>query len=174
MRGIIFIDPQKCLACKSCELRCAVELSKSKDLPQAIDEYPLPQRRLKVESVAELAIPLQCRQCEDAPCVRICPSKAIERTEVEQPVLIKEQLCIGCKWCILVCPFGVIGMDREGKAVIKCDLCFERLKGNKPPVCVQACPTKALQFKTLEEVPAEKRKEYLVRFTKGKEMAERK
>jgi Fe-S-cluster-containing dehydrogenase component len=61
-------------------------------------------------------------------------------------------------------------MDREGKAVIKCDLCFERLKDDKLPACVEACPTKALQFKTLEEVTAEKRKEYLVKFTKGKEM----
>ncbi len=170
MKGMIFVDIKKCLACKTCEFQCAVVHSKSKDLYQAIDEYPLPQRRVKVESVAELTIPLQCRQCEDAPCVKICPTKAIEKSEVEQPVLIKEQLCIGCKWCILVCPFGVIGMDREGKAVIKCDLCFERLKDDKLPACVEACPTKALQFKTSEEVASEKRKEYLVKFAKGKEM----
>lgn len=170
MKGMIFVDIEKCLACKTCELQCAVVHSKSKDLKQAIDEYPLPQRRVKVEAIDELTIPLQCRQCEDAPCVKICPTRAIEKSEVEQPVLINEQLCIGCKWCILVCPFGVIGMDREGKVVIKCDLCFERLKDDKLPACVEACPTKALKFKTSEEVAAEKRKEYLVKFTKSKEM----
>lgn len=167
MKGMIFVDIEKCLACKSCEIQCAVEHSKYKDLYKAKDECPAPQGRVKVEAVAELTIPLQCRQCEDAPCVKICPTKAIERADAGQPVLIEDKLCVGCKWCIMVCPFGVIGMDRQGKAAIKCDLCFERLKGNKLPACVLACPTKALQFKTLEEVAAEERKGYLVKFTKG-------
>lgn len=169
MKGMIFVDLKKCVACKSCELACAVEHSKHKDLYKSIDEHPAPQGRVKVEAVAEFTIPLQCRHCEDAPCVKICPTKAIKRADKEYPVLIKEELCIGCKWCITVCPFGVIGMDRQGKAAIKCDLCFERLKDNKLPACVLACPTKALQFKTLEEVSAEKRKEYLVKFTKVEE-----
>ena len=170
MKGIILIDPEKCLGCRTCELQCALEHSQSKDLKQAIYERPLPQTRVNVESAQDLAIPLQCRHCEDAPCVKICPSKATDRPDAEGPVLIKEQLCIGCKWCTHVCPFGVISMSREGKAVTKCDLCFERLNKGEYPACVQGCPTGALQFKSIEEATAKERKEYLVRFKKGQEI----
>ena len=168
MKGFILVDPEKCLACKTCELQCALEHSESKELKQAIHERPRPKARVNVEAAVELAIPLQCRHCEDAPCVKVCPTKAIEKLDEEGVVLIKSQLCIGCKACILVCPFGVISMDREGKAVTKCDLCFERLEKGKQPACVQGCFTGALQFKSIEEL-AGKKKEYLVRFKKGEE-----
>jgi len=170
MKGIILIDPKKCLACKTCELQCAIEHSESKDLVRAICEQPLPQTRLVVEPAEGLAIPLQCRHCEDAPCVEICPTKATVKSETEGPALIKDELCVGCKWCILVCPFGVIRMGREGRAVTKCDLCFERLNKGELPACVVACPSKALQFKFIEEITKEKRIEHLVRFKKGKEV----
>ena len=168
MKGVILIDPKKCLGCRTCELQCAIEHSKSKDLVKAICEEPLPQARLRVESADDLAIPLQCRHCEDAPCVEICPTKATVRPETKGPVLIKDELCIGCKWCVLVCPFGVIRMGRSGAAVTKCDLCFERLNKGELPVCVAACPSKALEFKSIEEITKEKGKEYLVRFKKSK------
>ena len=164
MNGIILINPEKCLACKTCELQCAIAHSKSNDMAKAICEEPLPQTRVKVEAADNLTIPLQCRHCEDAPCVKICPTKATVKSEPEGPVLIKDELCIGCKWCLLVCPFGVIHMGREGAAVTKCDLCFERLAKGELPACVAACPSKALQFKSIEETTKEKRKEYLVRF----------
>jgi len=163
-KGIIFIDPKKCLACRACELECGVAHSKSKDLTKAICEESLPQTRIKVESADDLAVPLQCRHCEDAPCVKICPTKATSRSGPEDPVLIKDELCIGCKWCVLVCPFGVIRMSRAGAAVTKCDLCFERLDKGELPACVVACPSKAIQFKSIEEISKDKRKEYLVKF----------
>lgn len=170
MKGIILIDPKKCLACRTCELQCAIAHSESKDLEKAICEDPLPETRVKVEAAGDLAVPLQCRHCEDAPCVNICPTKAIVKSESEGPVLIKDELCIGCKWCVLVCPFGVIRMSRGGAAVTKCDLCFERLVKNKLPACVVACPSKALQFKSIEEINKQKKKEYLVQFKKGNEV----
>ena len=166
MKGVIYVDISKCVACKTCELECAVEHSKSKQLCKAILECPLPQGRIKVESEAGYNIPLQCRQCEDAPCTKICPSKAIERLEPNQPVLISTEKCIGCKLCILACPFGVIKMSEAGKAVLRCDMCFERLRKGDLPACVMACPTKALKFKTLEEISDKKRREYLVNITK--------
>ncbi len=166
MKGIIFVDIGKCVACKSCELRCAIEHSKSKELCKAIYECPLPEGRVKVESEAGFNVPLQCRQCEDAPCIKVCPSKAIERLDPQQPVLITPQRCIGCKLCIVACPFGVIKMSNAEKAVIKCDMCVERLKEGNPPACVMACPTKALKFKSVDAISKDKRKEYLVDITK--------
>lgn len=170
MKGVILIDPKKCLACRTCELECAIAHSKSKNLEKAICEDPLPETRVKVEAAGDLAVPLQCRHCEDAPCVNICPTKAIVKSEAEGPVLIKDELCIGCKWCVLVCPFGVIRMSRGSAAVTKCDLCFERLKKNKLPACVVACPSKAMQFKSIEEINKQKKEEHLVQFKKGKEV----
>ncbi len=169
MKGVIFIDPKKCLACRTCELECGVAHSKSKDMVKAICEEPLPQARVKVESAGDMAVPLQCRHCEDAPCVNICPTKATVKSEPDGPVLIKDKLCIGCKWCVLVCPFGVIRMARQGSAAVtKCDLCFERLNKNEIPACAKACPTKAIQFKSIEEINKQKKKDYLVQFKKQK------
>ncbi|MFC1666616.1 4Fe-4S dicluster domain-containing protein [Candidatus Omnitrophota bacterium] len=170
MKGIIVIDPKKCLACRTCELQCAIAHSESKDLAKAICEDPLPQTRVKVEGMDDLAMPLQCRHCEDAPCVKICPTEATIKSEDGGPVLIKDKLCIGCKWCVLVCPFGVIRMARGGAAVTKCDLCFERLEKGEAPACVAACPSKAMQFKSIEEVSKGKKREYLVKFKKEKEL----
>ncbi len=78
MKGSIYVELSKCLSCHSCELACALEHSQSKELAQAIHEDPPPVARVRVEQVEGAAIPLQCRHCEDAPCVTICPSGAIE------------------------------------------------------------------------------------------------
>jgi len=166
VKGVISVDIGKCLACKSCELRCAVEHSKSKELYKAIFECPQPQGRITVESEGGFNIPLQCRQCEDAPCMKVCPSKAIDRFENDQPVLINEERCIGCNLCIVACPFGVLKMNKSSKAVIKCDMCFARLQKGKLPTCVMACPSKALKFKTLKEISKEKKDKYLTSIIK--------
>lgn len=175
MRKIIFVNLQKCLSCKSCEIACAVEHSQSRVLEQAIKEHPSPEKRIFVEQIADTqhpifnikqSIPLQCYHCEDAPCVKICPTKALEKTIPDEIVLIKPEQCIGCKWCLLVCPFGVIKLDKQGKAIIKCDYCISRLKEGHIPACVETCPTKALQFNPVEEISAEKRKKYLIEVIK--------
>ena len=156
--GVIVIDVDKCLACKSCEIECAVAHSMAKALVDAVGESPRPSARVNVVAADDFAFPLQCRHCEDAPCVKICPTKAIDRTGDDQPVLIDQDRCIGCKWCIMVCPFGVIEMNEERRVLIKCDLCIERLAEGEPPACVAACPTHALEFKSLDEVVKARRK----------------
>lgn len=162
MKGILVVSAERCLGCKSCELACAVEHSKSRDIFEAIQEYPAPRSRVDVQQGRDFAVPLQCRQCEDAPCVAVCPTKALCRSDTDSPVVIEDELCIGCKWCVLACPFGVITLDGRSHAIIKCDQCFERLERGEMPACVVSCPTKALQFRSLEDIVAEKREAYLV------------
>jgi carbon-monoxide dehydrogenase iron sulfur subunit len=154
---MLYVDIGRCLACKSCELACAVEHSASKELYVAVREEPRPASRVKVEAAAESAVPLQCRHCEDAPCVAICPTKAIEKLGTGLPVLIREERCIGCKFCVMVCPFGVITLRKDGKVALKCDLCLERQEMGEEPACVAACHTGALECLTVEEITARKR-----------------
>ncbi len=104
MKGLIVVDVKKCLGCRSCEIGCAVEHSKSKQLFSAVFEKPLPQSRVVVESYGGTNLPLQCRHCEDPPCVKVCPTQAVTKQDVGEAVLIDDALCIGCKCCILVCP----------------------------------------------------------------------
>jgi len=146
MSKAIMVDIEKCLACRSCEIACALAHSRSGILGEALTEQPMPQRRVSVVPAGEFAVPIQCRHCEDAPCIKVCPSQAIHRHGPEDPVLIRTDLCIGCKLCLMVCPFGVIELSRDGKAVVKCDLCIKRTREGEPPACVESCPTRALQF----------------------------
>ena len=155
---IIVCRIERCMACHSCEIACAVAHSASKDLQEALQEEPRPRRRVTVESAGEHGLPLQCRHCENAPCVMVCPTEAIHRETDTSPVLIKGERCIGCKLCMVVCPFGVIETAPGGKAVIKCDLCAERMAAGEEPACVVACPTYALQFVDVEEYNRKKRK----------------
>lgn len=159
MDKAIVVNIEKCLACKSCEIACALVHSKSKVLEEAIAESPRPQRMVTVEPADEFAVPIQCRHCEDAPCVTVCPTAAIHRHEVNGPVLIDKDMCIGCRFCLMVCPFGVINISRDGKAVVKCDLCIERTAAGEEPACVEACPTGALQFCELTELLVKRRRE---------------
>jgi len=166
MKKLIIVTPQKCLACKTCELACATEHSKTKKLDTAIKESPLPKKRIYVETILEknLNIPLQCRHCEDAPCVNICPTKALQKQEYDI-VQINQDRCIGCKWCLQVCPFGVIMLDEKNKVIIKCDLCIERLKQNQMPACVSSCPTGTLKIESITDLQKDKRKNFLVEYT---------
>lgn len=157
MNRMIYVEPGLCLSCKSCELACAVAHSESKDLFMALYEEPLPQARVQVEGLEGRSVPLQCRHCEDAPCIKICPTGAINRLSTGSPLLIQQDKCIGCKWCLMVCPFGMIQLQNGGKGVIKCDLCVERLAHGREPACVSSCPTGALKFLSVEEITRRKR-----------------
>ena len=157
MSKIIVVDEDRCLGCKQCMIECAMVHSDAESLIETIRSGKL-QSRVHVESAGQFGVPLQCRHCEDAPCLEICPTNAIHRDDDTEPVLIEKDKCIGCKFCLMVCPFGVISLERSGKAVIKCDMCIERTQKGEQPACVTGCPTKALQLVELDDVLNEKRK----------------
>jgi formate dehydrogenase iron-sulfur subunit len=92
-----------------------------------------------------------CKHCAHAPCLDVCPTGAIIRTEFDT-VYIQEPACNGCRDCVTACPYGVIHMSETRHIAQKCTFCYDRLKQNLPPACAQACPTRSIQFGPLGEL----------------------
>ena len=151
MKYIIFFDASKCLGCRSCEIECAVSHSKSKNLLEAIKESPTPEQRVRVENLEGISVPLLCKHCEAAPCIQVCPTDAIKKYS-DGPVVVNNELCVGCSSCVIVCPWGIPKLDKNRKVITKCDFCMDRLEEGEEPACVKACRTKALSFKCIDEL----------------------
>jgi carbon-monoxide dehydrogenase iron sulfur subunit len=163
MAKMIVFDAERCMACKSCMLACALAHSEAGSLVEAVASGTLGRPRVHVEALGESGMPLQCRHCQDAPCIAICPTGAIARETPDSPVVLDAERCIGCRFCVVVCPFGVIEESPDGKAMTKCDLCIERTKAGQPPACVAACPACGLKFVEVDDWVGERRKKAAVR-----------
>jgi formate dehydrogenase iron-sulfur subunit len=92
-----------------------------------------------------------CKHCTHAACLEVCPTGALFRTEFGT-VVVQEDICNGCGYCVPACPFGVLDKREEDGRVWKCTLCYDRLKDGKEPACAQACPTNSIQFGELAEL----------------------
>jgi formate dehydrogenase iron-sulfur subunit len=92
-----------------------------------------------------------CKHCTHAACLDVCPTGSLFRTEFGT-VVVQEDVCNGCGYCIPACPYGVIGQrERDGRAW-KCTLCYDRLQVGMEPACAKACPTDSIQFGVLDEL----------------------
>src|SRR5436309_4459653 len=99
-----------------------------------------------------------CKHCAHAPCHEACPTGAIIRTEFDT-VYVQQDICNGCGYCTLACPFGVIARDEQGDhRAHKCTLCYDRMKDGLVPACAKACPTESIQFGEVEQLKAHARK----------------
>jgi carbon-monoxide dehydrogenase iron sulfur subunit len=146
MAKALYIDYEKCTGCRLCELVCAV----------MHDGISNPARsRIKVMKweAEGLYVPMSCQQCEDAPCMNVCPVKAISRDEELGTVVVDYDACIGCRACVVVCPFGAMNYNPIDKKVFKCDLC------DGDPQCVRFCEEKAVDFVELEDISIIKKRE---------------
>jgi len=164
MNTFVVAAPHKCIGCRTCEVACVVAHSDKNIFTLAsskIKFYP----RLSVIRTATVSAPIQCRHCEDAPCANACPEGCI--VNKEGVIYINQKTCIGCKTCIVACPFGAIDMvssyedgEKKLQAGLKCDdggkLCFkEKMVANKcdlcigrkgGPACMEVCPTDAFRI----------------------------
>jgi formate dehydrogenase iron-sulfur subunit len=165
-----FTDTTVCIGCKACEVACKewnqLPATNGGQNTLSGDSYDN-TRRLDgihwrhvafVEQFSEdhsqgrwLMMSDVCKHCVDAPCLEVCPTGAIVRTEFDT-VYIQEPACNGCRDCIAACPFGVIGMNPVSNTAQKCTLCYDRLKLGLEPACSKACPTDSINFGTIADL----------------------
>jgi len=130
-----------CLGCRLCEIHCIVQHSKSRKIIKAFrsergDIVP----GVRVEQSGYVSFALQCRHCDEAPCIEACMTGAMYRDPDTGAVLCDQDRCLGCWMCIMVCPFGAIMRGTNRKVASKCDLCL----GAEEPACVANCPNEAI------------------------------
>jgi formate dehydrogenase iron-sulfur subunit len=92
-----------------------------------------------------------CKHCTHAACLDVCPTGALFRTEFGT-VVVQEDICNGCGYCVPACPYGVIDQRKDDGRVWKCTLCYDRLRDGLEPACAKACPTDSIQFGELSEL----------------------
>ncbi|MED5751829.1 4Fe-4S dicluster domain-containing protein [Enterobacter hormaechei] len=135
MNRFILTEPEKCIGCRTCEVACMMS-HQSSATPEAFTS------RIRVVKGGTFTTAVGCHQCEDAPCANVCPTGAIHRAAGAW--LVEQARCIGCKSCMVACPFGAmqVRVVEDRVQALKCDLCAHREGG---PACVEACPTHALR-----------------------------
>lgn len=159
-------NPDLCIGCRTCMIGCVIAHEGEKIFQMAPGEYVF-NPKLDIIKTATITVPVQCKHCENPACMNTCPVKAIE--VIDNAVVVSQDKCIGCKTCMIACPYGAIDMvvasdgkkqsDNSERIVAnKCDLCTG-IEGG--PTCIRVCPTASLKLVTEEDVEtsvSEKRK----------------
>ncbi|WP_145577532.1 formate-dependent uric acid utilization protein AegA [Yersinia alsatica] len=149
MNPFIVADAESCIGCRSCEVACVVAHHEGR-FPDKPDYFT---PRVKVFKNNDSATAVFCHHCEDAPCASTCPNGAI--VEMNNSIQVIQEKCIGCKTCMIACPFGMMTVVTETvqpashrladayqrTEAQKCDLCIDQPDG---PACIKTCPTQAL------------------------------
>lgn len=149
----VLYDLTQCAGCHFCEVACQV----NKGLPPETSLISF--RSAQPENFPSGAFALrrhQCMHCLDPACASVCPVAAMYKTP-EGPVIYRDERCLGCRYCMTACPYGVPQFDWDSglldKALIrKCDFCYDRQKEGKKPACIEACPTGAVVFGRRDEL----------------------
>jgi formate dehydrogenase iron-sulfur subunit len=159
----ILIDTTRCVGCETCVAACKEENGLGKDRPwrgQASIDSLSATRNITVHRRPENRFVVQqCRHCLEPACASACLVGAMQKTP-EGPVIYDADKCIGCRYCLLACPYGIprYDWDTAVPVVHKCTMCYHRLQEGRIPACVEACPQNASVFGSRDELLAEARR----------------
>jgi formate dehydrogenase iron-sulfur subunit len=171
VRRGFFTDTTLCIGCKACEVACkqwnqlpddgftftgmsydnTVHLGASTWRHVAFIERPVAISNQDAGAFSWLFSSDVCKHCARAGCLESCPTGAIIRTEFDT-VYVQPDVCNGCGYCVVNCPFGVIDRRQDDGRAWKCTLCYDRLKDDMTPACAKACPTDSIQFGYVDEL----------------------
>jgi formate dehydrogenase iron-sulfur subunit len=140
--GLLY-DSTRCIGCGACSAGC----KEANGLPLPIEDHTTAYTWTVVEQMGGVNVRRLCMHCLDPTCVSVCPVAALQKT-AEGPVVYDAERCIGCRYCIMACPFGVpkYQWDRPVPIVGKCILCAGRVAEGLPTACASVCPTGATLF----------------------------
>jgi formate dehydrogenase iron-sulfur subunit len=161
-----FTDTSVCIGCKACEVACKewnrvpedgltlTGMSFDNTIGLGADTWRHVAFVERADQGGEFRWLMSsdvCKHCTDAACLDVCPTGALMRTEFGT-VVVQEDICNGCGYCVPACPYGVIDQRKDDGRVFKCTLCYDRLGVGQEPACAKACPTDSIQFGPLDEL----------------------
>lgn len=153
-----YFDSSRCTGCRTCETACKDYYDTSVDINYrkvydceggtcALNDAGMAENMAYVYHVS-----IGCNHCTDPACTKACPTGAIHKDEEVGLVLIDTDKCIGCGYCEMACPYNAPVVDRDKGHSVKCSGCYERIEAGEEPICVSACPLRALQFGDIDEL----------------------
>lgn len=147
----IVTNSKRCINCKACHIQCKVwhNQVEGPSLGMLLHQGP----DLNAGKPSMHAEFLSCQHCKNPWCVRACPTGAMYKTS-DGIVRVDAQVCVGCKACMVACPWQIPRWDAKSGKMTKCDFCIDRLQAGLQPACVTACTTQALTFTTDPELCA--------------------
>lgn len=155
-RLAFYYDSSMCSGCKTCQIAC----KDKNDLPLNVNwrrVYEvtggdwLQKKKAWISEVYAYNVSMACNHCEDAICVKNCPTNALYKRE-DGIVMIDADKCIGCKYCAWVCPYGAPQFDEVKGVMTKCDMCADYVDEGKNPTCVDSCPMRTFDFGDYDEL----------------------
>jgi len=163
MSAAILVDITRCTGCEECVLACKAENDLGPDRlrkgQEAVDGLSSTRFSTVLRKPDDHFVRQQCRHCLEPACVSACLVGAMQKTP-EGPVVYDSELCMGCRYCLVACPYGIprYEWDEAAPLVRKCDMCHDRVVEGKEPACVEACPEGALVFGDRDDLLAEARR----------------
>lgn len=168
-RYVIYANSDKCKGCRKCELAC-IASHNGMTMKEAVKVRNEFEPRVHVVKTDTIKMPVQCRQCDEAPCASVCPTQALMQGS-DGNIVMRTEYCAGCGLCVMACPYGAVTrtfvkITEEEKArldrneprliAVRCDQCQEwrKAEGKEVSACVEACPFGALRMIPVEEYRA--------------------
>lgn len=153
-----YFDSTRCTGCRTCEIACkdykdlGVDFAYRHVYDCEGGDWQMQSDGTYTQDCFVYHVSLGCQHCDDPACVKVCPTTAMHKDASTGLVSVDERKCIGCGYCHMACPYNAPKVDREKGHSVKCDGCAERVAAGEKPVCVEACPARALDFGTIEEM----------------------